>query len=124
MAHHAASTRSASSLLDLQRTYIHLQGDGVAIPVPLDADFWSDLMSGARHYDRLLGLVQVAAHSTMWEMRPMGKSCCTWCPAKLMSYSNILARRESSSWARGRLVSCPRVYGTGKSCTARASYSS
>ena len=54
--------------------YVHLADGGAGETVPVDDDFWPDLISGKRHYDgRLVTMSRVAADSSHWEMHPAGE---------------------------------------------------
>lgn len=69
MPQHAAP----ASVLDLRRTYLHLDGAGGATPVECTPDFWPELLAGTRAYGgRLITAFRMTEDMEHWEMHPQG----------------------------------------------------
>ena len=65
---------SENLLHRLSETFVALEGDGGARPLPVTDAFWFDLASGRLgSFSRLVSLLAVTDDWTTWEMHPQGE---------------------------------------------------
>ena len=63
-----------SKAFDVFGTYVHLRDGGEAHEIPVDENFWPDLMVGRRRYDgRMITASQMTAAWDHWERHPAGE---------------------------------------------------
>jgi mannose-6-phosphate isomerase-like protein (cupin superfamily) len=68
-------TAQAPGPFNLETTYLRLRNDASIEPLPVNAEFWPRLMTGALgtfHHEYLVTMYEYAADWPNWEMHPNG----------------------------------------------------